>query len=437
MRNLIRNILIFVLFLISVYQVGMLWFDNFSIVNVQSIFNEKEYSTTKNMDYIINRIIVNMGDNKIMGKTNDLYSSQYKADFDKAVVECVNNGEKVDLGEFKWSNILNNRALIYENSNIFDNKTIKYIFGASISEDKVNDITSFDYVIVTLNVNSGDMTSIFYNSEKNRYSAKRIKNANMVSDLYAMSTDFANDDTSSFISSEQSGFDIFSKNVFIPGWQENSIEYPAVDCFGMYKDESMAEKNAEDYFDNPVTKWSANENDMLTYSDENTVVKYDKHTNVFEYSNYRAVNTSDKTFSANYISAINTLKQDSVLKNEYYLDSYDFNDGTYVFRFNYKINDRFILPDDDIKNKTGMKSFIEVSANSGKTVKYKKYAFYFGKSENTRVAERDFVSAIDNVYTDKKIDDIDLCYVASAKDISLKWIIEIEGKEFVQNAERE
>lgn len=426
------------LFVLATYQVTTLWFDNFSLYTLTFSESSKKVSSIESMDYILDKLIVNVGDNRIVGKANDIYTSENKKVFDEAVVEALNNGENIDIGEFDWNEILGNRAVIYQYSCVFGNKDIPEIFGNSADVNRTNEITDFDYVIIMPDSNGSAMTVVFYNSESSKYSAKNIKNSSLILQVYSASTAFAGGEVSDYISSVQNGFDIFSENVFIPGWRENSLNYPLVNCLGMYKDESMAEKNAEDFFDNPVAKWSSNENNTLTYSDENTVVKFDKETKVFEYSNYRVESSNGSEFSDNYITAVNTVRQDSFISNEIILDSYKNENGRYTFYFNYKINDRALIPSDKVKEKTGISAFIEVSTEGGKLVKYRKYAYYFERSNTEMVADCDFVTAIDKVYSEEKIDDINLCYIADENSaIELNWIIETGDNKFIVSAERE
>lgn len=438
MRNLIRNILIFLLFILAVYQVMTLWFDSVYIYPFSSSETSRKVSDIEGMDYIMDKLIVSVGDNNIVGKANDIYSSENKKLFDDGIVETVNKGDKIDIGEFSWNNILKNRAIIYEYNCAFKGRNIPEIFGKPADESKAEGIDDFDCVIIMPDPNGLSMTVVFYNSNNNNYSALSLKNSAVIAQVYSASTAFASGESSDYISSVQNGFDIFSKNVFIPGWSENSLNYPLVNRLGMYKDESTAEKNAEDFFDNPVAKWSSSENNTLTYSDENTVVKFYKETKVFEYSNYRAEGSGSSEFSKNYITAVNTIRQDSFISNEICLDSYNNENGRYTFKFNYKINDRDLVPSDELKSKTGMSSFIEVSTEGGRLVKYKKYAYYFERSNTESIADCDFVTAVDKVYSDGKISSINLCYIADDRSaIKLNWIIEIDQNKFVVPAERE
>ena len=439
MRNTIKNIIIILFFILAVYQTTTLWFDNFSFYSIVSLFNEeRERSSIESMDYIINRLIVNLDENRIVGRSNNIYESDEKKVFDRGIVAALNNGESSDMGSFDWKKILMRRAVIYEYNCILRGIDTPKIFGSSIKNDKAANIVDFDNVIIITDVDYTSMNVVFYNSHNNRYSSKILKDSDIISEVYAASTRFANSDAMPYISSVQSGFDIFNGNVFIPGWQENIMEYFSLDSCGMYKNESMAEKNAEDFFDNPVAKWSSNENNALTYSDENTVVKYDKTANVFEYSNYRVESKDDSGFSGNYIAAVNAIRQDSFVNNEIYLDSYDSQGSKYTFRFNYKINDRAVIPSMTLSQKIGMLAFIEVETENGRLVKYKKYAYSYQASTTERVADCDFVAAIDKVYADEKISSIKLCYIAdTSTDIPLSWIINTGNNDYVVSAERE
>lgn len=437
MRNLFRNILIFLLFILTAYQISSLWLNDFSISNFFSMFKEKEISTVDTMDFILDRIIVNVGENRIVGQTDNLYTSEYKQTFDRAITECINKGSKKDIGQFDWNNILSSRAVIYEYNCNLESKNLPYLFGSSIKNDKISDITTFNNIILKINTSGSSLTAIFYSSKTDQYTAKEIKKSDIISETYKKSTDFAESEVSDYISSVSSGFDIFSDNIFIPGWQENGIEYNLLSAKGMYTDESMAEKNAEDFFDNPVAKWSAEKDNILTYSDENTVVKYNKNSNVMEYSSYKVDSINDNSFSVNYISAINTIARDSFIKNEYYLDSYSSNAGRYTFRFNYKSGDKCLVPNNNIKKKTSMESFIEVVTEMGKPVKYRKYAYYYENSGSKSVADCNFVTAIEKVYSSEKIDNINLCLIADTNNMAeLNWIIKVGDNEYEVPAKR-
>ena len=159
-----------------------------------------------------------------------------------------------------------------------------------------------------------------------------------------------------------------------------------------------------------------------------------------EYFNYSTKSKTDSSFSANYVAAINIIKRDSFITNEFYLDSYTLKEGQYVFYFNYKINDLTIVPGENIKRLTGMNSMIEVTVSEGSVDKYKKYACRYTVSEKINLnAKVDFVSAVDEIYEGlykgankaEKVDDITLSYIAETKPFGLSWIVEINYEKSV------
>lgn len=418
------------------YQTAALWFDNFSFSRLMPLFDDRVVTTTENMDHVLDKIVINLGDNRIIGKSSDLYTEDFKREFDNAIVEILNNGEISNNYEFNWLNIFRYRAVVYEYVCTFNGSSLPEMLNGSLNKSFHSEIGDFNKIILIPDQTSGTTNLVFYNSDTKVNFAYSLTDSDLALSIYNRSTDIAGGDIEHYISSEQSGFDIFYDNVFIPGWQENTMDYENVVKVGLYRDESMAEKNAEAFFDNPVAKWSSSEGNSLTYSDENTVVKYNKDTHIMEYYNYRVREGGSSSFANNYIAALNTIAQDSFIENEVYLDSYSNNNGKYTFCFNYKLNDRLIIPDEALKEKMGITAFIEITVEGGRLEKYTKYAYGFENDGSTKRADCGFVSAIDQVYTDEDIEDIKLCYTVDDA-VELNWIVDISGNSFKVSVESE
>ena len=89
MKNFGRNFIIAFLMVLTIYQTGELWFGNFSDHNFFSLFNNSETTYSKNVAYTLNRLIVNLGDNKVICRGSDIYGSEYKTLFDKSVSNAL------------------------------------------------------------------------------------------------------------------------------------------------------------------------------------------------------------------------------------------------------------------------------------------------------------------------------------------------------------
>ncbi len=443
MKNFGKNFIIAFLMVLAIYQTGELWFGDFSDHNFFSFISHNENSYAKNVAYTLDRLIINLGDNKVICRASNIYDSEYKAQFDKAVSVALTKGTLVEnAGNIEWSSILNNRAIIYEYSCSFSGRDLSGIF--NVKSDNCAKIKSYDTIIISPRADNSYMRVIFYDSVNESSSYAELKSNSVIGKCYETSSELsAMDNDIYYISSAESGFDIFSSNKFIPQSESEVYSYSAIEPHFTMSDISMIEKNANIFFDNTVSKDYTKNNGNYTFRNETTVVRFYSNS-VLEYFNYDTKSKEDHSFSGNYVSAINLIKQDNFVTNEFYLDDYVYNEGQYVFYFNYKINDLPLVPSEEIKNSTGMKSFIEVTVSNGSVDKYKKYACRYTISDRiTLNAKVDFIGAIDKIYEQlypnenetKPVDNITLAYIADNRSFGLNWIINISGQDYIVAAE--
>lgn len=439
MKNFGRNFIIAFLMVLAIYQTGELWFGDFSDHNFFSLFSNNESAYSKNVAYTLNRLIINFGDNKVICRANNIYDSDYKVQFDKAVSIALTKGTLTEnTGDVDWDNILDNRAIIYEYNCSFSGKDLVGIF--DVNSDNCARIKSYDTIIILPRADNSFMRVIFYDSVEKTSAYAELKSNSIIGKCFETSSEFINmDNEIYYISSVKNGFDIFSCNIFLPQSESEIYTYSAIEPHLTMNDISMIEKNANIFFDNAATKNYTKNNGNYVFSDETSVVKFYENS-VLEYFNYDTKSKEDNSFSANYVSAINLIKQDRFITNEFYLDNYSYNEGQYVFNFNYKINDLPLIPGDELKSSTGINSFIEVVTSNGSVDKYKKYACRYTISDKLDLnANVDFIAAIDKIYVmlypdgseAKPVDNINLAYIADNKSFGLSWIIDIEGKSYI------
>lgn len=442
-----KNLIITFFVLLAVYQTGRLWFEDYSN---HSLFKLSTADSVAGNDTaytsLLESILIGNGNGQIIKRCDNYFFSEYKEDFDNAIYAALNKGDFIGEEEINWNSTLKGKFIIYEYNFEIENKNISKLF--SVSSRKTSEITkATDNIIIIPNtISENSLTVIFINTKESKgfkyivksESAKKVmENINMFiepeNELY-------------YISSDQNGFDVFEKNVFIPAWNSNNFSYNSIVAQNPLSDgESVIISKLESYvnvfFKNPAAKWPSTVNGIYTYSDDNTVVKY--YTNgVLEYSGYTANDSKNKgiSFFDNYNSASAFLNRDTNIKNDYYLKDYLVSDGKITFYFNYRLNNIPILLSQLSKKKTGMNSFIEVTCENGKVTKYKRYIcdFYL----NTDIIEfitTDFLKAIDNAIikhnleTGKEnfgnIKNAKLAYCYNGGTIiSIKWFVNIDGK---------
>lgn len=442
MKNTIKMLTVVFLMCLSVYQAGELWFENFSGHNFFWFGNSSPAVSTRGVDCITERLIVNLGDGKVVCRLNDMSSKKYKKYFDNAIGTALAVGELSDTQGVDWSEILKKRAVIYEYSCVLKGSDSGGIFEAAARADTLSKLTDYNTVIIIPTSDSSSMEVIFYNSENGLTSEVQLKNNDVIAKCYEGSELLGREEQRfTYISTVLNGFTIFSGNIFIPTWSEENEKYNQIEPYYYIEETNGVEKNADLFFDNPVNKTASRSKGVETFGDESTVVKY-YPTGVFEYSNYKVSSEKTNSFVNNYNSALSVLKKDAYVDNELYLDSYSADaNGNYTFKFNYKIDDLKLKPADGLKAEIGMDSFIEITTSKGRVSKYRKYAVSYRRSNSIATASSDYISAIDKLYAKlygssqpKAVSDVELCYQANIKTVDLDWIIKIDSEEYISNA---
>lgn len=438
MKNLGRNFIIAFLMVLAIYQTGELWFGDFSDHNFFSLFENKSTSYSDNMAYSLDRIFINLGDNRVVSRSGNIQNTHYKTEFDRAIALALEEGTMADgVSSVNWSALLNNRAVIYDYSVLFNGSDLIPMFNVGKS-DVCNRISSWDTIILVPRADNSLLRVTFFDTVTKSASVVDLKSNNIIGDCYETASEFLqSDDSIYYISSEKNGFDIFTDNVFLPQSKEDTYSYRSCEPH-YFNDSSSMEKNASIFFDNAVIGTKTKDNESLTFSDESVVVKfYDNK--VMEYFSYSAKNGSGTDLYSNYKAAVEMIKRDVFVTNDVYLSRYTNEDGRYIFYFDYKINNMNIMPSDEIKKSTGMNSFIEVIASEGSVDRYRKYTCRYTLSdENIYNADIDFVSAVDKVYAEhfgaspsKPVDNIYIAYMADNKAFGIKWVVSIDNQDYV------
>lgn len=443
----VKNFIISFLVILAVYQTAKLWFEDFSNHNFfYTILNRNSADyTQQSCVYTLNSLIINKGNNKFERIYNDIYKSDYKSVLDRAVTLCLKEGKSVKLNEDYFKTMMNSKFIMYKYDYKLTGETVGEMF--NVKGNNISKISEFDTIVLIPSINVPETLHIsFIDNDSYNITGFEVIGYDVIKDVYNLIDLFSMDNENIYyISSFQNGFDIFKKNVFIPSWDSTSIVYKPITMVNDMESAGSVlmmslEKNIDIFFDNPAVKWPTRVNDVYTYSDETTVVKY--YTNgVLEYSNYKSGNETNKnsSFYDKYISAINFMQKDINIKNEYYLSSYLKEDDKYTFYFDYKINNFPIILSDEIKRNIGMKSMIEVTVSGNTVVRYKRYVYNFEIDEsNKKYINVDFLKAVDYVFSKIQnnenksnkdiIDDIILGYTVfeQPSEIQINWGVEID-----------
>ena len=422
--------------LLAIYQTAILWFDGYADKSIFSLF--KKSTIGYNMPYAIDRLIVNLGDNKLVVKTDGIYDEEYMHRLDKMVATALTNGDFGLIETTDAASLLSRRCIIYQYNCSIKGSDISEMF--NIPEDIAIQIISCDSILLRPSSDSGILTVIFADSRLKTAATFTLNDKDMTQECYELCGIIkADEENFTYLSTAQNSFTLFSRNLFIPVWQDNTYMFTCAQGYTPLKDFSDIEGNADIFFANPVNKLNIRTGDGYTFSDDNTVVKLQN--DVFEYSSYE-VKTGSDDFDISYLAAVKLLASDSYIRNEYYLYDYKQNEGGgYSFYFNYKLNAMPVVPSEALKKEKDIESFIEVRTKGGAVNRYKKYVVAFKDSDFKIRAEIDYITAIDKLFMrlygegkSESVDSIRLkyCYTPGTEHTNPCWVITVKNIDFTE-----
>lgn len=439
--NKVMNFVIVLLVITAVCQTGKLWLGDVAshsffyttfakgIVQPQKVYAESGAISPARI---------------VMGYGNKKFSISYISTDDNSIINyadsiikgSLNNGIYLKKNNFEWDDILLSKCVIYDYG-----KLVSSLDYFSIKKLPEMDF-EFDYIFIYPSratgedtrvsfINSYDETEVLYTFKKNTDSEELY---NIIEQNQIKENDIM------YISTKQSGFNIFEKNIFLPQWTGETYSYSSITKNNPFMVDgnisiNLLENSVDNFFKNFISQWYDNINGVSTFSDDTTVVKY-YPSGVLEYFNYNIVEESKSNFFTSYTACKNFMQNDVTLKTNYYLkDFIKDSDGNYIFYFDYMVEKFPLILSDNIKDETELKSSIEITVKNNLVVKYKRYAFnFYIQSSKDSVANCDFLTALDSVISNlneedkkQKVDDIRLAYcIDKANTIKLKWFIKID-----------
>lgn len=406
-----KSLFIFILVCLALYQTAVLWFGYLS----PSDKNIKAYDETfQYMGYTIRDMLICTGDNRFY----NINDSVYIGIIDNALKNTVENG-KIYSNQTYEGIPSEKGAVVYEMEFNFPSDEMKSVF--NISGDFEKKLDSFDRIEIIPDINLPKKITVRFVDRKNDLMCCfELKNTDLVTDFFYIT------DGLSFENNIMYRCPDSENKEFIPCWEGNFFKYNGVKMVNPIESESgillmSLEKNVNIFFENPALKRTSVVNKVYTYTDDNTVVKY--YTNgILEYSSYAVSTTTENSFYTALMSAIDFIKSDSAVTNDFYLSSVEERGKRIKFGFNYKINNIDIRLSEDYSESLGMDSFIEVTVSGNDIIKYSRLIYNL---ENTN--DISFVNVSDDEVLNKTADKYaELLYIVDeTKDIQpLVWLTE-------------
>ncbi|HCT64138.1 MAG TPA: hypothetical protein DIC60_02500 [Lachnospiraceae bacterium] len=447
----IKNFVIVGLVFAAIYQTGMLWLGDYSghnffysFLNIQDGDRSGKNISAEVID--AQKIVVGYGNksfnviypgvmdgDNILAKTNAFISG------------VLSNGQYVKTEDTALDDYISQKCVIYDFA--FNVSATQYFIGigAHAGED-LDKITEINQIIAVPSA-SKNGTSYLYivdaeTGKTNIYEADTFDEAEQ---LYTEIKDFEelNIDKIKYISTQQSGFNIFGQNTFVPQWTKSKYEYENINKVSPFKDagedaETAIESGTSAFFENYSAKnLTKDTNGVYMISDNSTVVKYYPQ-GIIEYYNYDdgMDGKTNQTLSTAYYACKQFLKRDELLNTRLFLSDVQIKSDGLVFCFDYCVNDIPVFLSESVKESLSIEHSAEVVVENNTVKKYKRYAYDFVLSnEKDKEVNVDFLGAMNKAIastghedTVNEIKDIVLGYYVDENEQGyLKWFTYVDG----------
>ncbi|MFP4697960.1 MAG: hypothetical protein ACLFMO_04550 [Eubacteriales bacterium] len=390
----LKPLLIIVLLIASIFQVTRLWFDEGSNRNFfynfiedrnetyGEILNEDTpllsptimavYYPSKEISYVIN---------STRGEYKELLLESRRF-----LQEVIYQGNNEGISVVDWEKFWTQRSIIMKIP--FYMSVDMLLEDTQITKDVDEKEYLFNYVIITpsnerkgssicylVNDEEGQMMEIALNNNQLQYNSEVIA---LTDNIYNKESFPKYSLSKKHIQGYSTKFDeLFNQNVFLPTGVD--IKYGSQKISRYFLEEESIniaelENYINNYFSNPSAKYLVEDDNVFTYKDEQTIVKYNT-SGVVEFTDIRVDRRDEKIkLPQAYRQAKEFLDNDSLLRGqEYYLSDYNIYDKEIELFFNYRFKDFDAVLSDGLKEEIGIDYPIEIKIKGGKIVNYKRW----------------------------------------------------------------
>ncbi|MCI1930062.1 MAG: hypothetical protein LKJ13_00040 [Clostridia bacterium] len=441
-KGSIRTIIVCILVAAAVFQTGMLWLNGNSSHNffyyVSGIFRNTNESSN---------ILAVSPAKTAVGDGDSTFSLLYGGENDAVeysgnIISDLVSSSDFENSKFMWSDVLKYRCtvLVFSFSVPLNEYTSSFNKKANLSDVDVN---NFQNIVVVPSDDNENSTVYFVSSDdENKSLMLRGKSQYTNKLINAIENISKSDNGIKYISTSQSGFNIFNSNIFVAQWTQDKFQYntlvktPAIKVSNKNEFESETDEYFKDY---SGRRTSVDSNNTYTESNNTTVLKY-YDDGVLEYFNYNDSNTNSKqTLSSAYFACVQFLKNDSSIKTNYYLSDVKMTGDGLIFLFDYYVNNMPVVLAKDLSIRTDMDHAMEIVVKGNTVKKFKKYAYNYSLGSKKAYADRDFLSAMNDAMAGginaNMIDDMVFGYMDENVDnMECNWFVKTPDTVFCSKA---
>lgn len=443
--NKMKSFVIIILVIAAVYQTGLLWLEDTASHNffytVFGLGGQKEFTAEENVLLLPSKFVIGSGNRKYtVAYANDIEQEEVLSKGNDLLQEVLTQAEAGIMQQtIPWDNILEEKCLLLEYhfsvlvSEYFENYNKKLI---------VPEIESFNCIAFVPSKTSNGITNIYFiNTNLGQSWKVTMEKSRNSTNLYTMLESNENDLT--YVSTKQSGFNLFQDSVFVPQWKGNRLAYRSVmEVNPFMQDGSInryfLENSVDSFFKNLEADWNrVDEMGTFVFSDETVVVRYYPK-GILEYYSYGTYDTEITTdIITGYQICKNFMNNDTSLETEVYLSGLEMNRNEIIYYFDYVVDNYPILLSEAVQKDFDMPHAVEISIRGNSVRKYKRYAHNFKAVEiKDKEISVEFLEALNQAIEQyqinheesevKEVEDMYLGYFVEPNfTVTMKWITEL------------
>lgn len=453
----IKAVVLFMLIGLTIYQIGLLWFDypsdrNFfySIIDQNVRNSTHETNTNYNLLYPI-QIGIYAGRNtttyNVLSMSNT-ENNNLATDGLKVISEAFESG--VALERITKEDLFDNKHILFVMPFPINNQILVGDLGieAAFSDE----VFAFERVYIYPG-ESGDenLEVVFADNQLNHLyrSGIYIANNKLLNEAILQYIQDPEEVTGqsalTYVSSTQSEINVFNEEVLLPsnGQYFNYLKSMYGEIY-FYDNQDRDLEGIEEYFSyyfvNPDNTWSTDNGNSVRYGDFDSVVSYTQQ-GVFDYELIEELEYTNTNIGTAYEVVESFLERDKLLSTiEYTLDRYEYNSKGITFYYNYSYRD-IPLVFEGCESKYNMLYPMEITVLGENVTHYSRLLF---KTQEVVVQgnpfEVRFLQPIDILLSrenneDLQINDMHLGYhVGDTLDnIQLMWVVDVsEVRYFIE-----
>jgi len=384
----IKSILIIALAVLAVYQVGRLWFVNFTDRHFVMYLEARFPSAAPDGQSAFAqpfRIIYGAGNGRFSMRYSDISDSAEWAFGEAVLGALLNSGEFLAVSDMDMAQLLSRNAVVFEYA--FD--MCAEIFVQALGHRNANLLTdygmeTFTSIVVqppdALSPSPAVDVSFVRGLQIWRY-ALPLPSWNHAADYAGFSVPSVNPAQLHFV---------WANGGFVPRVMGGGFSYSGVVVENSFRDAqglftlSHIRSRVEPLFDNPASIFpSVSVDDVYTFSNRNTMVRFLENA-VLEYTSYRTIGRgAQENFMTDFSVALAFVAADPFVENEMYLAYHNTRGRAHVFHFNYVIDNRPLVLTAPWHTRPyphcrePLIAPIEVTVDQGRVVRYRRIVYTF------------------------------------------------------------